>query len=100
MGYLFVIYPIKIEKYFEFVLVLLFGTGLTFQIPIIQLLLGVLGIVSSETMLSGWRYVIIGAVVLGAVITPSTDPLTQTLLAGAVLGLFFSGIGLVKLIGK
>lgn len=90
----------SIEKYFEFVLVLLFGTGLTFQIPIIQLLLGVLGIVSSETMLSGWRYVIIGAVVLGAVITPSTDPLTQTLLAGAVLGLFFSGIGLVKLIGK
>ncbi|PMB07091.1 twin-arginine translocase subunit TatC, partial [Fischerella thermalis CCMEE 5273] len=90
----------SIDKYFEFVLLLLFSTGLAFQVPIIQLLLGSLGIVSSKQMLSGWRYVILGAVVLGAVITPSTDPLTQTLLAGAVLGLYFSGIGLVKLIGK
>ncbi|MCP6762859.1 MAG: twin-arginine translocase subunit TatC [Fischerella sp. CENA71] len=90
----------SIDKYFEFVLLLLFSTGLAFQVPIIQLLLGTLGIVSSKQMLSGWRYVILGAVVLGAVITPSTDPLTQSLLAGAVLGLYFSGIGLVKLIGK
>ncbi|RAM53470.1 twin-arginine translocase subunit TatC [Mastigocladus laminosus UU774] len=90
----------SIDKYFEFVLLLLFSTGLAFQVPIIQLLLGTLGIVSSKQMFSGWRYVILGAVVLGAVITPSTDPLTQSLLAGAVLGLYFSGIGLVKLIGK
>jgi sec-independent protein translocase protein TatC len=90
----------SIEKYFEFVLLLLFSTGLAFQIPVIQLLLGQLGIVSSTTMLSGWRYVIMAAVVLGAVLTPSTDPLTQSLLAGAVLGLYFGGIGLVKLIGK
>ncbi|BAY11366.1 twin-arginine translocase subunit TatC [Calothrix sp. NIES-2098] len=90
----------SIEKYFEFVLLLLFSTGIAFQIPVIQLLLGALGIVSSQQMFSGWRYVIMGAVVLGAVLTPSTDPLTQSLLAGAVLGLYFGGIGLVKLIGK
>ncbi|MEB3217263.1 MAG: twin-arginine translocase subunit TatC [Nostocales cyanobacterium 94392] len=90
----------SIDKYFEFVLLLLFSTGLAFQIPVIQLLLGALGIVSSKMMLSGWRLVILGAVVLGAVLTPSTDPLTQSLLAGAVLGLYFGGIGLVKLIGK
>lgn len=90
----------SIDRYFEFVLLLLFSTGLAFQIPIIQVLLGFLGIVSSAQMLSGWRYVILAAVVLGAVLTPSTDPLTQSLLAGAVLGLYFGGIGLVKLIGK
>jgi sec-independent protein translocase protein TatC len=90
----------SIDKYFEFVLLLLFSTGLAFQIPIIQLLLGALGIVSSKQMLSSWRYVILGAVILGAILTPSTDPLTQSLLAGAVLGLYFGGIGLVKLIGK
>ncbi|MDJ0676375.1 MAG: twin-arginine translocase subunit TatC [Calothrix sp. MO_167.B42] len=90
----------SIDKYFEFVLLLLFSTGLAFQIPIIQLLLGSLGIVSSDTMISGWRYIIVGAVVLGAILTPSTDPLTQSLLAGAVLGLYFGGIGLVKVLGK
>jgi sec-independent protein translocase protein TatC len=89
----------SIDRYFEFVLLLMFSTGLAFQIPVIQLILGILGIVSSEQMLSGWRYVILGAVVLGAVLTPSTDPLTQSLLAGAVLGLYFGGIGMVKLSG-
>jgi sec-independent protein translocase protein TatC len=87
----------SIEKYFEFVLLLMFSTGLAFQIPVIQLLLGYLNIVSSTQMLSGWRYVVLGAVILGAILTPSTDPLTQSLLAGAVLGLYFGGIGMVKL---
>jgi sec-independent protein translocase protein TatC len=82
------------------VLLLMFSTGLAFQIPIIQLLLGFLGIVSSGQMLSGWRFVILGAAILGAILTPSTDPLTQSLLAGAVLGLYYSGIGLVKLVGR
>jgi sec-independent protein translocase protein TatC len=90
----------SIDKYFEFVLLLMFSTGLAFQIPIIQLALGILGIASSELMLSGWRYVVLGAVVLGAILTPSTDPVTQSLLAGAVLGLYFGGIGLVKVFGK
>ncbi len=88
------------ERYFDFVLQLLFLTGLAFQVPVIQALLGLLGIVSSQQMLMGWRVVVLGALVLGAVITPSTDPVTQSLLGGAVLGLYFSGIGMVKLLGK
>ncbi|MFM6180865.1 MAG: twin-arginine translocase subunit TatC [Cuspidothrix sp.] len=90
----------SIDKYFDFVLLLLFTTGIAFQVPVIQILLAILGIVSSKIMLKGWRYVIMSAIILGAVLTPSTDPLTQSLLAGAVLGLYFGGIGLVKLIGK
>jgi sec-independent protein translocase protein TatC len=90
----------SIDKYFEFVLLLLFTTGLAFQVPVIQVLLATLGIVSSKIMLKGWRYVIMVSVILGAILTPSTDPLTQSLLAGAVLGLYFGGIGLVKLTGK
>lgn len=90
----------SIDKYFEFVLLLLFSTGLAFQIPIIQLILGFLGIVSSAQMFAGWRYVVLGSVIMGAILTPSTDPLTQSLLAGAVLGLYFGGIGAVKLLGK
>jgi sec-independent protein translocase protein TatC len=90
----------SIDLYFEFVLLLMFSTGLAFQIPVIQALLGFLGIVSSKQMVSGWRYILVGAAVLGAVLTPSTDPLTQCLLSGAVLGLYFGGVGVVKLLGK
>ncbi|WP_017295234.1 twin-arginine translocase subunit TatC [Geminocystis herdmanii] len=90
----------SIDKYFKFVLLLMFSTGLAFQIPVIQLLLGTLNLVSSQQMLSTWRIVVLGAMILGAVLTPSTDPLTQSLLGGAVLVLYFGGIGMVKLIGK
>ncbi len=90
----------SIDRYFEFVLLLLFSTGLAFQVPVIQLLLGLLKIVSGRQMLSGWRYVVLGAVVLGAVLTPSTDPLTQSLLGGAVIALYFAGIGLVVALGR
>ncbi len=90
----------SIDRYFEFVLLLLFSTGLAFQIPVIQILLGVLGLVSSKQMLASWRYVVLGGAVLGAVLTPSTDPVTQSLLAGAVLGLYFGGAAVVKVLGR
>ena len=90
----------SIDRYFEFVLLLLFSTGLAFQIPVIQALLAMTGIVNSARMLAGWRYVVFGAVILGAVLTPSTDPMTQSLLAGAVSVLYFGGIFLVKAMGK
>lgn len=90
----------SIDRYFEFVLLLMFSTGIAFQVPVIQTLLGLVGIVSSQKMLSGWRYVIMVAAVLGAILTPSTDPLTQSLLGGAVVALYFGGIGVVKLLGR
>lgn len=90
----------SINDYFKTILLLMLSSGLVFQVPVILLLLGNLGIVSSQQMFSGWRYVILVAVILGAVLTPSTDPITQSLLAGAVLVLYFGGIGLVKLSGK
>jgi sec-independent protein translocase protein TatC len=90
----------SIDRYFEFVLVLLFATGLLFELPIVQVLLSLLGLVSSEAMLAGWKSVVVGSMVVGAIVTPSTDPLTQSILAGAVLALYFGGIGVVKLLGK
>ncbi|PKA62916.1 Sec-independent protein translocase protein TATC, chloroplastic [Apostasia shenzhenica] len=90
----------SIDQYFEFVLVLMFSTGLAFQVPVIQLLLGQLGLVSGDQMLSIWRYVVVGAVVAAAILTPSTDPLTQILLAGPLLGLYLGGAWMVKLIGR
>ncbi|XP_050273525.1 sec-independent protein translocase protein TATC, chloroplastic [Quercus robur] len=90
----------SIDQYFEFVLVLMFSTGLSFQVPVIQVLLGQVGLVSGDQMLSIWRYVVVGAVVAAAVLTPSTDPLTQMLLAAPLLGLYLGGAWMVKLTGR
>ncbi|KAL3501809.1 hypothetical protein ACH5RR_036258 [Cinchona calisaya] len=89
----------SIDQYFEFVLVLMFSTGLSFQVPVIQLLLGQVGLVSGDQMLSIWRYVVVGSVVVAAVLTPSTDPLTQLLLAAPLLGLYLGGAWMVKFTG-
>ncbi|XP_024382849.1 sec-independent protein translocase protein TATC, chloroplastic [Physcomitrium patens] len=86
----------SIDQYFEFVLVLMFSTGLSFQVPVIQLLLGQTGLITGDQMLSVWRYVVVGAVVAAAILTPSTDPLTQCLLAGPLIGLYMSGALAVK----
>jgi sec-independent protein translocase protein TatC len=88
------------EQYFEFIIVLLFSTGIAFQLPVIQVMLGVLKIVSGQTMIAAWRYVILGATVIGAVLTPSVDPLTQILMSSIVLLLYFGGAGIVLFLEK
>jgi len=80
--------------------VLIFTTGLAFQVPVIQVILGLLGIVSGQTMLSAWKYIVVIATTLAAVITPSTDPVTQILMASALLALYLGGSGVVLLLQK
>ncbi|AAP99507.1 MULTISPECIES: twin-arginine translocase subunit TatC [Prochlorococcus] len=87
----------SIEKYLDFVLLLMVGTGLSFQIPILQFLLGLFGLVQWKQMLSAWRWVLMGSAIAGAVITPSTDPITMLLLATSILFLFLLGILLVAI---
>ena len=86
------------DQYFEFILVLFYSTGLAFQIPILQILIGLLNIVSVNQMLSAWRYIILLSTIFGAILTPSTDPLTQLLLSVAILVLYFIGLGILFLL--
>ncbi len=85
----------SIERYLDFVLLLMVATALAFQLPVLQLLLGALGLVRSRAMLSGWRWVVLLAALAGAVLTPSTDPVTMLLLTGAISALYLVGVGLV-----
>ena len=85
------------DQYFEFILVLFYSTGIAFQIPIVQIILGLLKIVTANQMFSSWRYVVLGSTIIGAVLTPSTDPLTQLILSVAILILYFSGAGILLL---
>jgi sec-independent protein translocase protein TatC len=88
------------DQYFDFIAVLLFATGLAFQVPAVQVVLGLLGIVSGQTMLSYWKYVVVFCTILAAIITPSTDPITQLLLSSALLTLYLGGSGFVILLKK
>jgi sec-independent protein translocase protein TatC len=87
-----VIEPIwSFDQYFDFILFVFYSTGLAFQVPIIQIVLGLAGIVTGKQMLELWRYVVLASTILSAVLTPSTDPVTQICLAGAILVLYLTG---------
>jgi len=96
-----VIEPIwSFEQYLDFVLLLLVSTGLAFQIPIIQIVVGLLNIISSNQMLQSWRYILLTSTIISAVLTPSTDPLTQIILSSAILILYFTGIFVLRVLKK
>ena len=88
----------SIERYLDFVLLLMVATALAFQLPVLQLLLAALGLVRARAMLSAWRWVVLLAALAGAVLTPSTDPVTMLLLTGAITALYLVGVGLASLV--
>lgn len=88
------------EQYFNFILLLFFSTGLAFQIPVIQIILGLFKIISSKEMWYYWKYVIFMATIVGAILTPSTDPITQILMSLAIFSLYMAGIIFLKIINK
>ena len=87
----------SIERYLDFVLLLMVATALAFQLPVLQLILGALGLIRAEAMLGAWRWVLVVASIAGAVLTPSTDPVTMLLLGGAITALYLVGVALVAL---
>jgi sec-independent protein translocase protein TatC len=85
------------DQYFDFILFLFYSTGLSFQVPILQIILGLAGIVTGKQMLNSWRYVVLGSTIISAILTPSTDPVTQLCLAGAIVFLYLTGAGLLAI---
>nr|YP_009511682.1 Sec-independent protein translocase component TatC [Melanthalia intermedia]AXI97559.1 Sec-independent protein translocase component TatC [Melanthalia intermedia] len=88
------------EQYFNFILLLLFSTGTIFQVPVIQVVLGIFNIFSSQQMIFYWRYVIFISTIIAAILTPSTDPMTQIIMSLTILLLYTSGIIVLKTLNK
>lgn len=88
------------EQYFDFILILLISTGLAFQIPIVQIIIGLLGVISSSQMLKAWKYILLLSTIISAILTPSTDPFTQLILSSAILILYFTSIFILKILDK
>jgi sec-independent protein translocase protein TatC len=83
---------IRVGSYVDFVTRLLFWTGVAFETPLIVMYLARFGIVTAGQLLRWWRYAIVGAFVGAAVVTPTIDPVTQSIVAGPIIVLYFLGI--------
>ena len=89
---------ISVKAYVSFVTRLMMVTGLVFEMPLLVMGLAKIGVVQSRKLLGWWRYSIIGSFVVSALVTPSIDPITQTLVALPMVVLYFVGIGLAKIV--
>lgn len=88
-----------IEKYLSFVLTTFLAFGMTFEVPIIVIVLVRVGIVSIAQLKDARRYVIVGAFVLAAIFTPP-DVVSQFLMAVPLCLLYELGIFMAGLIGR
>ena len=86
-----------IEAYFSFVITMFLAFGITFEIPIVVILLVRVGLVSVEKLREARPYVIVGAFVVSAVITPP-DVLSQFMLAVPMCILYEAGIILARFV--
>ncbi len=88
-----------IENYFNFVIGMFLAFGVTFEVPIVVILLVRMGFVTVAKLREIRPYVIVGAFIVAAVVTPP-DVLSQVMLAVPILVLYESGIIVAAMIGK
>lgn len=91
---------LSIASFLNFCTGFLFASGLIFQLPLFLLFASLINLVTSAKLIRQWKWAIIASFALGAVITPSADPFSQTVMAGSLFGLYGFSIGLIKLFGR
>ena len=89
-----------VESVFDLYVRLMVGLALVFQMPTIAFFLARLGVVSAQFLLSKLKHAVLILFVAAAIVTPSTDPWNQTILAGTMIGLYLVCILIVAIFGR
>jgi len=88
---------IRLSSIVGFVTRVLFWIGLSFEFPLIILILASLGIVSSKTLLTNWRIAVVVIAIVAAIVTPTIDPVNMMIVMGPLIALYFISIGLAAI---
>ncbi len=90
---------ITIEDYNSFFLSIIFGLGITFELPILIFFLSLFGIVDGRFLVRHLRYAVLIIFVIAAVICPLPDPLSMCLFASPMLVLYALSVGIAFAVG-
>jgi sec-independent protein translocase protein TatC len=90
----------RIEPAFGLYVKLMLTFGLIFQMPTLVLFLARLGIITARFLIRNMKYAILIMFIVGAVLSPGTDPVGQVLMAGPMFILYVISIGLAWAFGK
>lgn len=88
---------IAINEYMSFILSVMLGAGLVFELPMVSWFLAKLGLLTPAFMRRYRRHAIVGILVVAAILTPGTDPVSQILLAIPLVFLYELSIGVAAL---
>ncbi len=88
---------ISVGSYVSVLCQLLFWTGIVFEIPLVMYFLSRFGVVSPASFSRNRKWAVVLAFILAALITPTVDPINQTIVAVPIILLYETGIWLAKL---
>lgn len=87
----------SVEPVFDLYVRMLLGMAVVFQMPTIAFFLARMGVVTAGFLVHKFKYAVLIMFVIAAVVTPSSDPWNQSILAGTMLILYLLCIGIVAL---
>ena len=87
-----------IHEYISFVTRIILWIGIAYQLPMVLAIAARVGMVTAGQLLRFWRYAIVLVFILAAIATPTPDPLTQSVVAIPLLGLYFLGVLFAKIL--
>ncbi|HEX2589983.1 MAG TPA: twin-arginine translocase subunit TatC [Rhizomicrobium sp.] len=89
-----------IGKYVSFAMTMFISFGLAFEVPIVVILLVITGMVKLEKLTASRGYVVIGIFVVSAIITPTTDAISQLAMAGPMWILYEGGVIVARMMTR
>ena len=91
---------LTIERYFGFLMTVILGLGLMFELPVVIFLLSALGLVTPGFLMRHFRWAVVIIFVAAAIITPTPDPVNMCIFALPALGLYLLGVGAAALVHR
>lgn len=91
---------ITIERYFGFLMTVILGLGLMFELPVVIFLLSALGVVTPGFLIRNFRWAVVLIFVAAAVITPTPDPVNMCIFAVPALLLYLLGVGAAAVVHR
>ncbi len=91
---------ITVDRYYRFLLYIIFGLGLMFELPIVIFFLARIGVVSPAFLMRHFRWAVLIIFIMAAVITPTPDVVNLLLFALPTIVLYLAGVGAAALVGR
>jgi sec-independent protein translocase protein TatC len=89
---------ISINEYFDFILIVLLGLGVIFELPVLIFFLALFNIVTPAFLWKNTRYAILIIAVIAAIVTPTPDATTMLVFMAPMVALYFIGIGVATIV--